>query len=252
MLPAPLIAVSSPPPYRILNAGDRGLVVEFGTRVDQGLNNLVVALDARLREEAWPGIVETVPTYRSLLVLFDPIILGRRELIRGLEGVISGLRPEDEKRARRWSVPVTYGDGLGEDLDYIATLHGLSTDEVIKCHSQAEYRVYMIGFAPGFAYLGGLPEKLHTPRRVDPRQRTPAGSISIGGVQAAITSVEVPSGWHLLGQTPLRTFDLRREDPFLLKPGDRVRFEPIPRAAFLRLKEMAEGGAITAEWEEAS
>jgi KipI family sensor histidine kinase inhibitor len=147
---------------------------------------------------------------------------------------------------------VTYGEGLGEDLDHVAALHGLTIDEVIRHHSQAEYRVYMIGFAPGFAYLGGLPDLLHTPRRIDPRQRTPAGSISIGGVQAAISSVEGPSGWHLLGRTPLRTFDLAREDPFLLKPGDRVRFQPITQAEFLRLKAMSESGAVTAEWEAAS
>ncbi|WP_158814698.1 5-oxoprolinase subunit PxpB [Methylocapsa sp. S129] len=252
MSPAPHSGLPSAALCRILNAGDCGLVVEFGSAVDARLNGLVVALDARLRSEALPGVVETVPTYRSLLVLFDPIVLGRRELIAKLEMMSADLRPEDDSQTRRWFVPVTYGEGFGEDLDHVAALHGLTTDEVIRHHSQAEYRVYMIGFAPGFAYLGGLPELLHTPRRIDPRQRTPAGSISIGGVQAAISSVEGPSGWHLLGRTPLRTFDLAREDPFLLKPGDRVRFQPVPQAEFLRLKAMSESGAVTAEWEAAS
>ena len=252
MTTAPLSALCSPAFCRILNAGDRGLVFEFGSTVDERLNSLVVALDARLRIEALPGVVETVPTYRSLLVLFDPVVIGRCELISKVETISADLRPEDDREARRWSVPVAYGDYLGEDLDHIAALHSLTTDEVIRHHSQAEYRVYMIGFAPGFAYLGGLPDILHTPRRADPRQRTPAGSISIGGVQAAISSVEAPSGWHLLGRTPLRTFDLNRRDPFLLKPGDRVRFQPIKPTEFHRLKAISESGAITAEWVAAS
>jgi KipI family sensor histidine kinase inhibitor len=237
---------------RILNAGDRGLVVQFGSGIDEKLNRLVVALDARLGEAALPGIVETVPTYRSLLVIFDPLVVGRRDLIARLEEMAADLQPGHDSHAKRWFVPVTYGEGLGEDLDHVAALHGLSTEEVIRTHSQAEYRVYMIGFAPGFAYLGGLPDILHTPRRADPRQRTPAGSVSIGGMQAAISSVEVPSGWHLLGRTPLHTFDLRRQDPFLLKQGDRVRFQPIALAEFGRLKAMSERGAVAADWEAVS
>src|SRR5712692_4553093 len=213
--------------FRLLDAGDCGIVVEFGSVVDERINRVVVALDARIGDAAIPGVVETIPTYRSLLVLFDPLVVGRRELAAKLARLTAGLRPEDEKIARRWWIPVGYGNRLGEDLDHVAALHGLAADEVVRLHSAAEYRVYMIGFAPGFAYLGGLPEPLHTPRRPDPRPRTPAGSVSIGGVQAAVSSVEIPSGWHMLGQTPLQTFDLRRADPFLLKPGDRVRFRPV-------------------------
>src|SRR5882757_4288572 len=185
------------PPCRILNAGDAGLVVEFGSTVDEHLNRLVVGLDARLRDEALPGVIETVPTYRSLLVIFDPAQADRTELAARLKALSADLQPEGETRARLWHVPVAYGGRLGEDLDHVAARHGLTGEEVVRRHSQAEYRVYMNGFAPGFAYLGGLPKLLHTPRRTDPRPKTPAGSISIGGVQAAISSMEVPSGWHL-------------------------------------------------------
>lgn len=241
-----------PPAFAIRHAGEGGIVVEFGDIVDERLNRLVIGLDAALRADSPPGVIETVPTYRSLLIVFDPLVLDRRALVARLEGLAAGLRPEDEASSRRWHIPVAYGGRLGEDLDSIAALHGLTTDEVVRLHSGADYRVYMIGFAPGFAYLGGLPAGLHTPRRTNPRQRTPAGSVSIGGVQAAVSSVEVPSGWHMLGRTPLRTFDLRRDDPFLLKPGDRIRFHPVSEAEFDRLAALSEGGAITAELEAAS
>ena len=239
-------------PFRIRVAGAGGLVVEFGSAVDARLNRLVLALDARLGQTARPGVIETVPTYRSLLVIFDPLVADRRALAVELEALAAGLGIDDEPPTRRWRVPVAYGGSLGEDLDHVAALHGLAPDEVVRRHAGGEYRVFMIGFAPGFAYLGGLPEALHTPRRRDPRQRTPAGSVSIGGQQAAISSVEVPSGWHMLGRTPLRTFDPRRPDPFLFRPGDRVRFRPVSEAEFARLSALAEGGAVTADLEEAA
>jgi KipI family sensor histidine kinase inhibitor len=135
------------------------------------------------------------------------------------------------------------------DLEFVAAAHNLTVDDVIRIHSGAEYRVYMIGFSPGFAYLGGLPEVLHTPRRDNPRTLTPARSISLGGIQAAISTVPAPSGWHMLGQTPVRTFDLHRREPFLLQTGDRVRFRPISQDAYKRLDAEAEKGDIVAECE---
>ena len=244
--------MSGEPPCRILDAGDGGLVVEFGAVVDERLNRLVIDLDDRLRAAAPPGVIETVPSYRSLLVLFDPAIADRTDLTVALRALAADLKPGEAGRIRRWSVPVAYGGALGEDLDHIAALHGLTTEEVVRHHAGADYRVYMIGFAPGFAYLGGLPQILHTPRRAEPRQRVPAGSISIGGVQAAVSSVEAPSGWHMLGRTPLRSFDLRRPDPFLLRPGDRIRFRPVSVAEYERLAALAEGGEITTDYEEAA
>lgn len=153
---------------------------------------------------------------------------------------------------RRWRIPVLYGGASGEDLETVAALHGLTTDEVVDLHTGADYRVYMIGFMPGFAYLGGLPEAVHTSRRTNPRQKTPPRSISIGGRQAAVSPpIEVPSGWHLLGQTPVRVYDPRRaEQPFLLKSGDRVRFERIGQTEYDRLCQAAENGEIIAGLEE--
>lgn len=239
-----------PDPPRVRIAGTGGLVVEFGSVVDSRLNRLVMALDARFQEAAWPGVIETVPTYRSLLVVFDPLVADRRALAKELATLAADVPIDEEPETRCWHVPVAYGGTFGEDLDHVAALHGLDSEEVIRQHAGGEYRVFMIGFAPGFAYLGGLTKALHTPRRLDPRQRIPAGSITIGGLQAAITSIEAPSGWHMLGRTPLRTFDLRRPEPFLFRPGDRVRFRPISEEEYARLFAMADRGAITADVEE--
>lgn len=231
-------------------AGTGGLVVEFGAIVDQDLNRLVLDLDARLRAAAWPGILETVPTYRSLLVMFDPLAVKRCALRNDILALAADLGVEGEVPARRWHVPVLYGGSFGEDLAHVATLHALDPDDVMRRHAEGDYRVFMIGFAPGFAYLGGLPEILHTPRRLDPRASIPAGCVTVGGVQAAITSVEAPSGWHILGRTPLRSFDLRRPDPFLFKPGDRVRFRPASFGEFARLSDLADAGTVTADVEQ--
>ena len=143
-----------------------------------------------------------------------------------------------------------YGGDFGEDLEWLARTRDLTTDEVVRLHAGALYRVYMIGFMPGFAYLGGLPEELHTPRRENPRTHVPAGSVALGGIQSAIFSIAAPSGWHMLGRTPARGFDLRREPPFLIDAGDLVRFKPISADAFARLDEMAERGEAVAEFTE--
>jgi 5-oxoprolinase (ATP-hydrolysing) subunit B len=233
---------------RFLPAGDSALTVELGDAIDPEINARVLALDAAVTAAALPGIIETVPTYRSLTIHYDPGALSFEALtdrIRALEtdpgaGVGTG---------RLWRVPVCYGGRFGIDLDEVAARHGLAPEDVIARHSAARYRVYMIGFAPGFAYLGGLDEGLHTPRRTDPRERTPSGSVSIGGMQAAISSVEAPSGWHLLGRTPARTFDLSRAEPFLLSVGDSVRFEPVAHDAWESLVRRAEAGEPVARCE---
>jgi KipI family sensor histidine kinase inhibitor len=232
---------------RFLNAGDRGLTVELGDVVDEATNERVVALDKALHDI--PGIVETVPTYRSLLILFDPASITKAAL---RERVLAAW-PLDAAATgpyRRFTIPVLYGGSAGEDLAFVASARGLTEAEVVRLHASVEYRVYMIGFAPGFAYLGGLPEALHTSRRVDPRMRIPASSISIGGMQAAICPpIEFPSGWQLLGRTPVRTYDPARSEPFLLSAGDRVRFSPISEVEYEGLIAAAEAGDPIARME---
>jgi KipI family sensor histidine kinase inhibitor len=227
---------------KFLAAGDRAITVELGNTVDEETNELVVALDRALAVRAIAGIVETVPTYRSLLVIFDPAIISRRVL---RDQILACWPPAatDRVQYRRWTIPVLYGGDAGEDLEFVAKTHGLSPSEVVRIHASAEYHVYMIGFAPGFAYLGGLPERIQTSRRVEPRPRIPPSSVSIGGKQAAVCPpIELPSGWQLLGRTPVRTYDPGRQNPFLLEAGDRVIFEPISPEDFASLSARAEGG----------
>lgn len=233
---------------RFLHAGDRALTVELGNVIDPAVNDLVVTLDDRIRAAAIPGVEETIPTYRSLQVVYDPLVIRAARLIPLLRALVPE-RAEPPRDRRRWRVPVCYGGEHGMDLDFVAETHAITTDEVIALHSSAEYRVYMIGFAPGFAYLGGLPEPLHTPRRQNPRTLTPASSISIGGIQAAVSSMPVPSGWHMLGRTPVRTFDSRRKAPFLMKTGDLVRFFAIDAPTFDRLDALADRGETVADSE---
>lgn len=235
---------------RFLPAGDTALVVELGDAIDEQVNGRVMALDAAVADAGIPGIEETVPTYRSLLVIYAPEAIGQPELVRRLSALLDALSPTVQAPpGRRWTLPVIYGGTFGEDLGFVAAAHGLAEDEVIARHAGAEYRVHMIGFQPGFAYLGGLDPSLHTPRRADPRAGVPAGSIAIGGRQTAVYSVEAPSGWHLLGRTPVQVFDLRRAEPFLLAPGDRVRFRPLPVDAWDSLTQRVAAGEVLAEME---
>lgn len=229
------------PHARILHAGDAAFVIQLGETVDPAVNDRILALDARLREAALEGVTELVPTYRSLLVHFDPDAVDGRDLLERLRALDLD-HPGEAPAGRAWTVPVCYGGEHGVDLEEVARHHDLTVEETVRLHACGTYRVYMIGFAPGFAYLGGLDERLHTPRRVNPRLKTPAGSVSIGGIQAAISSVEAPSGWHLLGRTPVKAFDPAREPPFLFAAGDTVRFRPIDAAEFAALATRAEQG----------
>lgn len=235
---------------RFLPAGDTALVVELGDAIDEQVNGRVMALDAAIADAGIPGIEETVPTYRSLLVIYEPDAIGHPELVHRLSALLEALPAAVQAPpGRRWTLPVVYGGAFGEDLGFVAAAHGLTEDEVIARHAEAEYRVHMIGFQPGFAYLGGLDPALHTPRRGDPRAGVPAGSIAVGGRQTAVYSVEAPSGWHLLGRTPVQVFDLRRAEPFLLAPGDRVRFRPLPADAWDSLTQRVAAGEVLAEME---
>jgi KipI family sensor histidine kinase inhibitor len=226
---------------RFLSAGDRALVVEFGDRIDRALSEDVLRLNAIIRSDGLTGVVETVPTFRSLIVHYDPLVTARADLelaVRRLLGRGAGARAG----ATLWRVPVCYEGELAPDLAEVARLTGLRPDEVVGLHSAQSYHVYMLGFLPGFPYLGDLPSQLALPRRADPRVRVPAGSVSIATTLTAIYPYESPGGWHLIGTTPICLFDLTRPRPALLAPGDIVRIEPIDPASFASIKEAADGG----------
>lgn len=236
----------TPSKPRVLACGDTALAVEFGTTMEADNNRRVFALDRALKGTPIAGVIETVPTYRSLLVHYDPLQLGFSELSDRLLALLD--RPDTEKQlSRHWRVPVVYGGPFGLDLDDVAKTHGISPDELIRRHSAPRYEVAMLGFTPGFSYLRGLDSTIATPRRAQPRISTPAGTISIGGVQAALQCLAGPSGWHLLGRTPVRTFRPQREPAFLIEPGDTVSFVRIDTVEFEQLDRRAERGEAVAE-----
>jgi len=213
---------------RYLVAGDAGLVVEFADRIDPIVNEQVHALSHAMDRQPIAGVIETVPTYRSLLAVYDPLVVGWAELVDQVSNRLRNISETAEQRpSRSISVPTVYGGEHGPDVDFVAEHNGLSVDDVIAIHSAVNYQVYMIGFTPGFPYLGGMSERIAAPRLERPRTRIPAGSVGIAGSQTGIYPVDSPGGWRLIGRTPLSLYDPGAEDPVLLRPGDRVRFEPI-------------------------
>ena len=226
---------------KFLPCGDTALVVEFGDRIDRGLSDRVLGLDARIRAAGLPGVIESVPTFRSLMVHYDPVRTHAQALMTAIRTLLSGEL--DAGRSRRlWRVPVCYDDDLAPDLADVAERTGLTTDRVVALHSATRYHVYMIGFLPGFPYMGDLAPELELPRRSDPRTRVPPGSVSIATTMTAVYPVESPGGWHLVGTTPIKLFDPALSPPALLAPGDAVEFERIDRAAFARIQADCERG----------
>jgi inhibitor of KinA len=221
---------------RFLSAGDRALIVEFGDRVDRGLSERVLRLDAVIRSNRPAGIGETVPTFRSLAIYYDPLLTSRAELQRAIEPLLD-LGDKPRTGATLWHVPACYEDEFAPDLAEVARLTGLTANKVIALHSGRRFHVYMLGFLPGFAYMGDLPPQLALPRRADPRLRVPAGSISIATSLTAIYPYESPGGWHLIGATPIRMFDPERSEPALFAPGDVVSFQPVDAAAFASIRQ---------------
>jgi KipI family sensor histidine kinase inhibitor len=231
---------------RVRPCGDGALTVEFGDTVDAALNARVLGLDADLERKPLPGLAETVPTYRSLFVRYDPRIAGFAAMAESLCARAARAKPLGET-GRVWRVPVVYGGEYGFDLEDVARTRGLSPREVIAKHAAARYRIYMIGFTPGFAYLGGLDPAIATPRREAPRAETPSGSIMIGGVQACVQCLAAPSGWHVLGRTPMRNFHPAREPMFLMGAGDTVEFAEIPARDWAKLDQAAARGEPVVE-----
>ena len=239
--PRPMTA--SPCPVRFLVAGDTALVVEFGDVVDRAISERVIALADAVEARNIQGIVELVPTFRSLMIHYDPLRLDASELESAVTPLLTGLGTV-RHRERLFKLPVAYGKDLGPDLDEVAERTGHTPDEVVRLHTAVTYHVYALGFLPGYPYMGDGPEALSLPRRETPRIRVPMGSVCIAFRQAGIYSLESPGGWHLLGRTPVRLFDTRRENAVLLGPGDKVRFEPVSRDAYEQLAEAAAAGTL--------
>ncbi len=222
---------SSISPWHIAPVGDRSLIVEFGQAVEPVVNATVRSFARELLDEPIAGIVDVVPAFTTVAVHYRPEFFAEGAspydvLRRRLDALLArGIRHHDED-ARTVEIPVCYGGEFGPDLQEVAAACGLQTEEVIARHVASQHLVYMLGFAPGFPYIGGLDPSLAVPRRSTPRTRIPAGSVAIARDQTSIYSLETPGGWSVIGRTPLKLFDAVAESPCLLRPGDRIRFVP--------------------------
>jgi inhibitor of KinA len=225
---------------RLVPLGDSAILVELGTSIDAAVNARVVDLAARVRASAKPGLSDVVPAYASLAVHFDPATVTLSETIEFVSRCVAAAGeswcPTEAPAGTVVEVPALYDDARGPDLHAVAEHAGCTIAEVIERHAAPAYRVYMLGFLPGFPYLGRVDPRIAVPRHASPRPRVPAGSIGIAGHQTGIYPRDSPGGWQIIGRTPLTLFDASRTSPALLSPGDTVRFRPIDEQEFRRLE----------------
>ena len=224
---------------RFAPLGDRAVMITLGATIDEATHRLVRTASMRIDRRPPAGFIDQVPAFTSIAVHYDPIVAARgtsktpyARVVDDLTAALDGLTAERLPPARVVQIPVCYGGALGPDLEDVAHAHEMTADDVVRLHTGGDYLVYMVGFMPGFAYLGGLPAKLATPRRTTPRTVVPAGSVGIGGSQTGVYPLDSPGGWNLIGKTPMAIFDIARAEPALLATGDRVRFRSITEAEF--------------------
>ncbi|MBQ2691925.1 MAG: 5-oxoprolinase subunit PxpB [Clostridia bacterium] len=215
--------------------GDRAVTVVFEQKISPEVNADVCGFTARFSELNMSGVIEIVPTYSAVTIHFDPMVLDAEVLVDSVEKILDGRGGEAQAEGETVVIPVVYGGEYGPDIDNVCQHTGLSREEVIARHSGREYLIYMLGFTPGFPYMGGMDETIATPRLKTPRTAIPAGSVGIAGAQTGVYPIQSPGGWQLIGRTPLKLFDMDRPDPFLLRAGQKVVFRPISEEEYERM-----------------
>lgn len=228
------------PRFRL--GGDRALYIEVGDAISPEVNRRVKGLLDAIDEAAIEGVEALSPTYRSILVYYDPLKIPLEELKQRLSDLGRALPEASTSEARIFEIPTLYGGEFGPDLDFVASHTGLSPEEVIRIHAGTDYLVYMVGFNPGFPYLGGMSEKIAAPRLETPRVKIPAGSVGIAETQTGIYPLESPGGWRLIGRSPLKMFDPSRDPPALVEAGDLVRFVSVDEARYREIQGEVEVG----------
>jgi inhibitor of KinA len=245
MTPMKKLQESDIPTVSIYPLGDAAVVVQFGDEIGEDTLRQVSAFAAYLEQHPFEGLMEFVPAYTTVTVYYDPWVLSKKGNLNPYTkatGFLQRMLPhiavaEEKLKPRLVEIPVCYGGDFGPDLEFVARLNELSPEDVIALHTRENYQVYMIGFAPGFPYLGGMNPKIAAPRRDTPRQDIPAGSVGIAGKQTGIYPIQTPGGWQLIGRTPLSLFDPQRASPSLLQAGDHVRFISITEQEYKERKE---------------
>lgn len=225
---------------KIKPVGDRAVLVELGNKIDEAVNRKVMALAGVVSEKSVPGMLETVPAFASLMIYYDFMRTDFINVAQRVERLAQNLDDRSEQIGRIVEIPVCYGGAFGEDLSFVAQHAGLSEQEVVKIHSGRDYRIFMLGFLPGFPYLGGMDERIFTPRLSSPRTKIPAGSVGIGGEQTGIYPMDSPGGWQLIGRTPLKLYDPEQDGGIRYEAGDIIRFVPVGEAEYQEIfqKEM--------------
>jgi inhibitor of KinA len=222
---------------RIRISGDRAVLVEYGDAIDPAVNEKVRAMTALLKQDLPQGVEAVVPAYRNLSLIYDPLMTNPEKLLSLLQGLEVRRHEVVIPPPRVVEIPVCYGGEFGPDIRVVAEHSGLPVEEVIALHTGMDYPIYMVGFTPGFCYLGGLDRRIHSPRRKTPRTLLPGGSVGIAEAQTGMYPVDSPGGWQIIGRTPLRLFAPERENPFLYEAGDRIRFVPVSKEAYERIRE---------------
>lgn len=233
---------------RILTSGDSAVTVEFGNAIDPEINDQVYAFADTLTATEPEWLVDTVPTYRSVLIQYDPLLVSQQDVVDALgevaDRLIDAQTGEISRTPKIYELPVAYGGENGPDLSSVAENAGMPVDDVIRIHSSTAYRVYMLGFSPGFPYLGGMDERIACPRLKTPRTRVPAGSVGIAESQTGVYPSASPGGWQLIGRTPVELFDAAKDPPSVLQPGHFVRFVPVSDEELARIESDIASGSF--------
>lgn len=224
--------------------GESALLIEWPARIDDAILQDILLFQTQIEQQLCDLLRESQPAYNSLTLFFDPEKLTHQELTDRLRKLYENLEKGSSKTGRHWQLPVCYHPSFGLDLEELAEQKGISTEALVRLHTAPFYTVYFIGFLPGFLYLGGLAETLHTPRRDNPRLRLPSGSVGIAGSQTGIYPQESPGGWHIIGNCPIPLFDPTADPPCFIQPGDRLSFNPVSEAEYYAIQQQLNSGTF--------
>lgn len=230
---------------RYLPSGDSGLIIEVGDEISEDINKKIRNLVYCIEQSNTQGIIEMIPTYSTILVIYNPIYINFNDLVSRIKNIEKNMNEIELSPPKVIHIPTLYGGKYGEDIGYVSEYNKLTQEQVIEIHSSAIYLVYMIGFTPGFAYLGGMSEKISTPRLKTPREKIPSGSVGIAGSQTGIYPIDSPGGWQLIGRTPLKLFDIQRDPEVLLKAGDYLKFESIDEEEYKKISDTIDKNEYT-------
>lgn len=234
---------------RYLPAGDEAIVIEFGKTIDEEINNRVISMATSIRNKRIKGVREILPTYRSLMVFYNPKKISYTRLVSTVKSLDYKDSSDEEESKKTLIVPCCYDKSFGPDLEDMSRELGITREEIVKIHSGMEYKIYMMGFLPGFVYLGGLDKRINIPRLQTPRTRIPARSVGIGGAQTGVYPVDSPGGWRLIGSTPLDFYDIKRDNPILCEAGEYIKFKPISRREYDDIRYEIQYGDYEPEYE---